>query len=146
MNWELVSNSPQETYDLGRLIAKNLKDGDVAALSGTLGSGKTSLVKGIANGLGIEENITSPTYTIINEYRKNDSNSPPLYHIDVYRLSGDKDFEDIGGVEILNSEGISLVEWSERIPKSLPDNAISISIEITGPSSRLIKINGLEKP
>ena len=146
MNWELVSNSPQETYDLGRLIAKNLKDGDVAALSGTLGSGKTSLVKGIANGLGIEENITSPTYTIINEYRKNDSNSPPLYHIDVYRLSGDKDFEDIGGVEILNSEGISLVEWSERIPKSLPNNAISISIEITGHSSRLIKINGLEKP
>ena len=145
MNWELVSNSPQETYDLGRLIAKNLKNGDVAALSGTLGSGKTSLVKGIANGLGIEENITSPTYTIINEYKKNDS-AFPLYHIDVYRLSGDKDFEDIGGVEILNSEGISLVEWSERIPKSLPNNAISISIEITGHSSRLIKINGLEKP
>jgi len=144
LSWELVSNSPKETFDLGRLIADKLKDGDVVALRGTLGSGKTALAKGIAGGLGIEENLTSPTYTIINEYKKDDSSSP-LYHIDVYRLSGDKDFEDIGGVEILNSQGISLVEWSERIPKSLPKNAIAISLEITGQSSRLIKINGLEK-
>jgi len=144
LSLELVSNSPQETYDLGRLIADKLKKGDVAALRGTLGSGKTVLAKGIANGLGIEENLTSPTYTIINEYKKDDSSSP-LYHIDVYRLCGDKDFEDIGGVEILNSNGISLVEWSERIPKSLPENSISISIEITGQSSRLIKVNGLDK-
>jgi len=144
LNLELVSNSPQETYDLGRLIASKLKDGDVVALRGNLGSGKTALAKGIAKGLGIEENLTSPTYTIVNEYKKDDFSSP-LYHIDVYRLSGDKDFEDIGGTEIINSGGISIIEWSERIPKSLPDNSISISLEITGQSSRLIKINGQDK-
>ena len=107
------------------------------ALQGTLGSGKTVFAAGIANGLGIGENITSPTYTIINEY----AGSPVLYHIDAYRLDDDRDFRNIGGDEIINSAGISVIEWSERIPESLPDNAIKVSIEITGPSSRLIKIN-----
>jgi len=137
----LVSNSPQDTFAAGQKIAGILSAGSVVALKGTLGSGKTLLAAGIAGGLGISENITSPTYTIINEY----SSSPVLYHIDVYRLSGDRDFQEIGGDEIINSSGISVIEWSERIPKSLPDNALTISLEITGPSSRLIKINIPEK-
>ena len=87
------------------------------------------------------ETITSPTYTIISEYQC----SPVLYHIDAYRLINDEDFENSVGREIFYSGGISLIEWSERIPKSLPPEAITVNIKITGSSSRLIQINGLEK-
>ena len=138
----MVSNSPQDTFAAGRKIAGFLSAGSVVALNGTLGSGKTLLASGIASGLGVSENITSPTYTIINEY----PSSPVLYHIDVYRLNGDRDFQEIGGDEIINSNGICVIEWSERISKSLPDNALTITLEITGPSSRSIKINKAEKP
>jgi len=139
---EIVSDSPEETITIGKRIADSLSEGSVAALEGTLGSGKTYLVKGIAIGLGITENITSPTFTIINEYQG--KKFPIIYHIDAYRLSDERDFEDIGGLEIINSNGISLIEWSERIQKSLPAGSIKISLQITGPSSRLIKINGLD--
>jgi tRNA threonylcarbamoyladenosine biosynthesis protein TsaE len=138
---EFISNSPQDTFSLGQRIASFLTAGSVVALAGELGSGKTYLVKGIAKGLGITETITSPTYTIISEYQS----SPILYHIDAYRLNSDEDFENLGGIEIINGGGISLIEWSERIPKSLPQEKITIILKITGPSSRLIKINGLEK-
>jgi tRNA threonylcarbamoyladenosine biosynthesis protein TsaE len=138
--FEFVLNSPDETFDIGRRIAALLLPGSIVALNGVLGSGKTCLTKGIAFGFGINENITSPTYTIINEYEA----SCPFYHIDVYRLNGDKDFEDIGGNEIIESGGICVIEWSEKIPKSLPDEKISIYLEITGHSSRLIRIEGLK--
>jgi tRNA threonylcarbamoyladenosine biosynthesis protein TsaE len=143
---ELQSNSPEETTALGKRIAALLVCGSVIALNGELGSGKTCITRGIAAGLGITGNITSPTYTIINEYHDSEECSrPTLYHIDAYRLNSGRDFEDIGGTEILNSNGISIIEWSERISKSLPDNAIKISLEITGHSSRLIRITGVEK-
>jgi len=138
---EFRSESPQDTFSLGQRIASFLTAGSVVALQGELGSGKTYLVKGIAKGLGITETITSPTYTIISEYQS----SPVLYHIDAYRLLNDEDFENLGGSEIINSGGISLIEWSERIPKSLPSELITIILKITGPGSRLIQINGLEK-
>jgi len=143
----LTTSSPQETIDLGRRIAASLTQGSVVALNGPLGSGKTCLTKGIAEGLGINENVTSPTYTIISEYQSSkQGGSPTLYHIDAYRLNNDRDFEDIGGPEIIaSSDGISVIEWSERIPKSLPENTITIDLEITGASSRLIKIHGLDK-
>jgi len=140
---EIISASPDETHSVGKKIASCLLKGSVVALQGDLGSGKTALTKGIALGLGITDKITSPTYTIINEYSC--ENSPTLYHIDAYRLSGDKDFEDIGGADILNSGGISIIEWSGLVPKSIPQDSINISIEITGETSRLIKINGIEK-
>ncbi len=142
----LVSNSVEETFDIGKQIASAiLRDfgaGTVVALSGGLGCGKTHLTKGIALGLGIEETITSPTYTIISEYQGR--NSPALFHIDAYRLKGDDDFQAMGGDEIINGNGISIIEWSERIPNSLPKDIISISIEITGDTSRLIKIDGIK--
>ena len=138
---EIVSNSADETAALGKQIAGYLSPGCVIALQGTLGSGKTCFARGIASGLGISENLTSPTYTIINEYSKTDC--PALYHIDAWRLSGDKDFEDIGGLEIIYGNGICVIEWSERILKSLPENTITITLDITGHSSRLIKINGI---
>jgi tRNA threonylcarbamoyladenosine biosynthesis protein TsaE len=145
---DFQTNSPDETFALGQRIAYSLiadnfifANSPVLALRGTLGSGKTNLTKGIASGLGINETLTSPTYTIINEYRL--PNQSILYHIDAYRLNSDKDFEDIGGPDIIHSGGISIIEWSERIPNSLPADVITISIEITGIYSRLITINGL---
>jgi tRNA threonylcarbamoyladenosine biosynthesis protein TsaE len=150
MNWittegfliERVCVSPEETFDLGQKIAGLLTAGSVVALRGGLGSGKTCLAKGIASGLGIDETITSPTYTIINEYL----HSPALYHIDAYRLENEEEFNEIGGRELIYGNGISLIEWSERIEKSLPQNTITISLEITGPLSRLIRIDGPELP
>jgi len=142
---DIVSNSPEETISIGKRIASFLTAGSVVAFVGCLGSGKTCLAKGIALGLGIADNITSPTYTIINEYQSEKESSPTLLHIDAYRLNNDKDFEDIGGDEAINGGGISIIEWSERIPKSIPENSIKISMEITSPLSRTIKIKGLDK-
>jgi len=139
---DIVSNSPEETVALGKRIANFLTSGSVVALEGRLGSGKTCLTKGIALGLGITENITSPTYTIVNEYQMNPSSA--LFHIDAYRLNCNKDFEDLGGDEILNSGGICIIEWSERIQQSIPENSIIISIEIINDNSRKIKIKGLD--
>ena len=137
---EFLSNSPDETKNIGIQTASHLIPGSVVALKGTLGSGKTIFAKGIAFGLGMSECITSPTYTIINEYTYA---AGILYHIDAYRLNGDKDFENIGGTEIINSGGICIIEWSEQIPNSLPADTITVSLEIKGVSSRLIKILGL---
>ena len=139
----LTSNSEEETFAIGERIAKHLLPGSVIALSGTLGSGKTILTKGIASGLGLTENLTSPTYTIINEYPlPNIKNT--LFHIDAYRLNNNKDFEDINGLEIVNSKGICIIEWSCRIKESLPPETINISIEIIDNDIRKIKITGLE--
>jgi len=144
---ELISNSPDETFCAGKQISCYLESGSVMALSGTLGSGKTCFANGIASGLGIKEILTSPTYTIINEYHipsKENTACISLYHIDAYRLNNEKDFEDIGGLEIINSEGIVIIEWSENIHKALNENSIFITINITGGNSRLIKISGVK--
>jgi len=138
---EIISNSPDETAALGKKISNHLKQGSVVALQGTLGSGKTYLTKGIALGLGIKENLTSPTFTIINEYKYDNT---AFFHIDAYRLNNEKDFEDIGGQEIINSDGISVIEWSERILKMLPENTIYITLTITGSLSRQIFIKGID--
>jgi len=139
------SNSPEDTFALGKRIAGMLGSGDVVALRGTLGSGKTCLAKGIASGLGIAENLTSPTYTIICEYKAETPNSPTLYHIDAYRLNNEEDFDQLGGAEIICGSGISVIEWSERIEKLLPHNTITVTLEITGPASRTIRVNAPEK-
>jgi len=143
---EIISNSHDETSALGIKIASFLCAGSVAALNGTLGSGKTCLCKGIAQGLGITENLTSPTYTIINEYPISSKASGNLifYHIDAYRLNNSREFEDIGGTEILNSGNICVIEWSERILNCLPPDTVKITLNITGEQSRLINIEGLE--
>ena len=138
---EILSNSPEETRDIGERLALSLSKGSVVALKGNLGSGKTCFTAGIALGLGICENVTSPTYTIISEYPGN----PSLCHIDAYRLKDNRDFEDIGGLEILYSGAVCVIEWSERIYESLPADVITVSFEINGDSSRLIKIEGLKK-
>jgi len=138
---EFISSSPQETEAFGKRLSAYLEPGSVIALYGGLGAGKTCLVKGIASALGLDESITSPTYTIINEYRLN--GGCPLYHIDAYRLNNDEDFDSTGAGECFSAGGITIIEWSERIPGSIPDGAIKIEIEITGPESRIFRVQGL---
>jgi tRNA threonylcarbamoyladenosine biosynthesis protein TsaE len=133
------STSPEETQALGKNLALSLYPGSVIALRGGLGAGKTCLVKGIARGLGITETITSPTYCIVCEY----PGPIPLYHIDAYRLNSDEDFENTGAGEYIG-KGIVVIEWSERIPHSIPPDAILITIEITGPNERKIHIKGIK--
>jgi len=142
---EKACASPEETMALGERIALGLKPGSVLALYGGLGAGKTCLAKGIARGLGIMENITSPTYTIVCEYlARTAGQAVPLYHIDAYRLNGDEDFESTGAGEFIGSRGITIIEWSERIPLSIPKDAISVEIEITGSQSRIFRVHGLD--
>jgi tRNA threonylcarbamoyladenosine biosynthesis protein TsaE len=135
----LISSSPEETIAAGEKIARGLKKGSIVALRGGLGAGKTCLAKGIARGLGIQGEITSPTYTIISEYE----GAVPFYHIDAYRLGGDDDFSALGGEELLFGGGISVIEWSERLPRSIPPQAITVEITFEGEERRSIEIKGL---
>ncbi|GHU98653.1 tRNA (adenosine(37)-N6)-threonylcarbamoyltransferase complex ATPase subunit type 1 TsaE [Spirochaetia bacterium] len=132
----IPSASPEETTAIGERIGRLLRAGAVVALRGSLGAGKTCFTKGIGRALGVREEVTSPTYTIVSEYP-----SPiPLYHIDAYRLSGDDDFESLGGSEILYGGGVSVIEWSERIPGSIPNTALVIELELSGGDNRNIRI------
>jgi tRNA threonylcarbamoyladenosine biosynthesis protein TsaE len=133
------SSSAEETVALGERIAGFLHPGSVVALRGGFGAGKTCLTKGIARGLGIREEITSPSYTIVSEY----PGTIPLYHIDAYRLGGDDDFSALGGEEFLYGHGVSVVEWSERLPGSIPGDAVLIDIGIAGKNRRRIHVSGL---
>lgn len=132
---ERISSSSEETLSLGEQFGKTLENGAVVALSGPLGAGKTCFVKGIARALGIAEEITSPTYTIVSEYE----GRLPLRHIDAYRLSGEEDFENIGGSELLAGEGVTVVEWPEKIAALLPGGAIFVDIGILENNKRMIR-------
>jgi tRNA threonylcarbamoyladenosine biosynthesis protein TsaE len=115
-----------------------------------LGAGKTCLTKGIARGLGIREEVTSPTYTIISEYafpedpKGHASDFLRFYHIDAYRLKGDDDFNALGGDEVIFGEGISVIEWSERLPQTIPQDAVTVEINLLDGDRRSIDIEGLE--
>lgn len=118
----------------GEHFAAALRLGSVVALRGGLGVGKTCFVKGLARGLNIKEEITSPTYTIVAEY----AGTFPLYHIDVYRLNSDDDFDNLGISELFD-RGITVIEWSERIPKSIPLDAAIVEIDIITDGKRRIR-------
>ena len=135
-----ISNSFLETVEIGRKIGKTLQAGDIICLEGDLGAGKTSLTKGIAQSLNIEEEITSPTYTIISEY----PGKYKLFHMDLYRIDSSEEFEMIGADEILFSDGISIIEWSERIEDYLPDEKKIINITIQENGSRKIILTGMD--
>ncbi|MDD2499165.1 MAG: tRNA (adenosine(37)-N6)-threonylcarbamoyltransferase complex ATPase subunit type 1 TsaE [Desulfitobacteriaceae bacterium] len=117
--------SPQETIALAKRFAAYLNPGTIIALSGELGAGKTVFAKGVAIGLGINEHITSPTFTIINEY----DGEIPFYHMDTYRLSDESEALDIGVDEYFNYSGIVLVEWPEQIETLLPAECIRVNIK-----------------
>ena len=136
----LRSSSAEETQDIGRRIGARLKPGDVVSLYGELGSGKTTMVKGIASAFGIKErDITSASFTIIAEYNE----GVPFYHIDLYRVSPGETVE-LGLQEYLGSGGIAVIEWAERAEEELPDSAIRVRIANTGETTRDIEIQGIE--
>lgn len=137
---EIVTTSSQETEELGTKIGRRLKKGDVISLRGSLGAGKTVIAKGIAKALNISEAIVSPTFTLVQEYE----GTLNLYHLDIYRLSGEDEFESMGGEEFLYPNGVTLIEWSEKIDSMLPDNTIYINIVIDENSFRHIQLEGLE--
>ena len=130
------TNSLEETFELGRRLAADLRPGDVMALSGELGAGKTVLVKAIARALGCQQVVTSPTFTIIHEYPTN----PPLVHIDLYRLDSEQQAIDIGIEEYLGEHAICLIEWAERIERLLPARAIRTQIEVVSQTTRRFTI------
>ena len=135
---EFLTNSPAETEAVGEKLAHNLKPGTVIAYRGDLGAGKTAFTRGIARGLGCTDLVTSPTYTIVNEYL---SGRIPLFHFDMYRLASSDDLWDIGWEDYLDRGGICAVEWSENVADAM-DNAIVITIEKTGTESRRITLEG----
>ena len=121
----VITKSPEQTELLGKKLAAFLRPGDVIAYYGDLGAGKTAFTRGLAAGLGIREAVTSPTYTIVNEYL---SGRMPLFHFDMYRLSSSEELFDIGWADYLARGGVCAVEWSENVADALTD-AISITIE-----------------
>ena len=121
----VITKSPEQTELLGKKLAELLRPGDVIAYYGDLGAGKTAFTRGLAAGLGIREAVTSPTYTIVNEYL---SGRMPLFHFDMYRLDSADDLFDIGWEDYLARGGVCAVEWSENVADALTD-AISITIE-----------------
>ena len=121
----VITKSPEQTELLGKKLAAFLRPGDVIAYYGDLGAGKTAFTRGLAAGLGIREAVTSPTYTIVNEYL---SGRMPLFHFDMYRLSSSEELFDIGWEDYLTRGGVCAVEWSENVADALTD-AISITIE-----------------
>ena len=138
------SETPDHTIRIGLEIGKQLRAGSVVALHGALGAGKTTLVKGIARSLNIEEAVTSPSFTLIAEYEGSREGNPiTLYHIDLYRISHPQEVEDLGMEEILDGEGICVIEWAEKASEFLPESAVRVEIVIEDKGRRQIKIRGL---
>ena len=134
---KFITNSAEETIELGKKIGSLLKPGDVIAMTGTLAAGKTTITKGIAQALGIKDNITSPTFCLISEY---EGEKMPLYHFDVYRLDGEEDFETLGADEMLYGKGVCIIEWSEKVKSELPSKTIWMTITPSDGGERTIRI------
>ena len=131
------TKSESETILLGEAIGSFLQKGDILALQGTLGAGKTTLTKGIAKALKITDDVTSPTFCLISEY---ESPMMPLYHIDVYRLEGIEDFENLGAEDLLYGDGVCIIEWSEKIMSILPKRTIILTITPLSDGQRKIEL------
>ncbi len=140
MTGRYVSYAPEETYNIGKALGNQAERGAVFCLVGDLGVGKTLFTKGFAAGLGIDEPVTSPTFTIINVY---DSGRLPFYHFDVYRIGDEEELEEIGYEEYFYGEGVSFVEWANFIEDLVPEDAVWITIKkdlSKGLDYRLIEI------
>ena len=122
---EHVTNSPEETEALGADLAGRLEPGTVIAFTGDLGAGKTAFVRGLARGLGVQERVTSPTFTIVNEY---EGGRLPLFHFDMYRLGSADELFDIGWEDYLARGGVCAVEWSENVADALDNDCLRVDI------------------
>ena len=139
---QIQTHSPEETEAVVRKLAAQLQPGDVLAYYGDLGAGKTAFTRGLASGLGVTEPVTSPTYTIVNEYL---SGRLPLFHFDMYRLGSADELFDIGWEDYLIRGGVCAVEWSERVTDALPEDTLWVDIARgSGENDRIITITGGE--
>ena len=137
---EIITHCPEQTEAVGAALGKRLTPGAVIAYQGDLGAGKTAFTRGVACGLGAKESVTSPTYTIVNEYL---SGKYPLFHFDMYRLASPDDLFDIGWEDYLDRGGVCAVEWSENVADAM-EGAIIVTIEKLGEETRRITIEGGE--
>ena len=135
---EFITHSPEETERLGEALAALLQPGDIIAYRGDLGAGKTAFTRGLAKGLGCREQVTSPTYTIVNEYL---SGRLPLFHFDMYRLASSDDLWSIGWEDYLDRGGVCAVEWSENVDDAM-ENALWVTVESLGGDDRRITLEG----
>ena len=139
---EFVTHSREETAALGGRLADALKTGRVVAFTGDLGAGKTAFVSGMARALGVEERVTSPTFTIVNEY---EGGRLPLFHFDMYRLGGADELFHIGWEDYLARNGVCAVEWSENVAEAIEPDAVRVSIlRGEGDNDRIITIEGVD--
>ena len=143
---EYLSHSPEETEHIGEMLGRRLRPGTVVAYRGGLGMGKTAftrgLARGLARGLGCAGRVTSPTFTIVNEY----DGATPLFHFDMYRLGSSDELFDIGWEDYLTRGGVCAVEWSERVDDAMPADTLWVDIARgTGESDRIITITGGER-
>ena len=136
-----TTNTPAQTEAVGAALAQLLRPGSVIAYTGDLGAGKTAFTRGLARGLGCTDIVTSPTYTIVNEYL---SGRMPLFHFDMYRLSSSDELWDIGWEDYLDRGGVCAVEWSENVADAM-ENAVWVRIEKVSDESRRITIEGVEE-
>ena len=137
---KMISGDPTKTFYIGRILGEALTAGDIVALTGELGAGKTCLTQGIARGLGVPEvyQITSPTFTLVNEYpgRLN------LIHLDVYRLSSSRDLQDLGYEEFFFGKGVTVIEWAEKIQDIIPEKSLSVTMAYLDQNQRSIDMKG----
>ena len=134
---EYLSHSEAETEALGQALAARLRPGSVVAYRGDLGAGKTAFTRGLARGLGCRGRVTSPTFTIVNEYE----GPTPLFHFDLYRLGDEEELYDIGWEDYLARRGVCAVEWSENVTEAM-EGAVSVTIDVLGENTRRITISG----
>lgn len=139
---EIITHSAEQTIEFAESIGKLLKKGDVVAYTGGLGAGKTTFTRGLAVGMGLKDNVTSPTFALVNEYHGNDI---CLYHFDMYRIMNADDLETTGFYDYPIDESVFAVEWSENIAEELPDNTIYINIERIDDNTRKITVKGDER-
>ena len=143
MSFEIISNSPVDTIELGRRLGGQLKGGEVLAISGTLGTGKTHLIKGIAAGAGADESgraVNSPTFVLVNEY----AGRLDIYHIDAYRLDSPEQFETIGFDDYCYPGSVVLIEWADKVEALLRGtDCISVKLAHAGQTQRQINISDL---
>lgn len=134
---KIVTNSPEETIEAAKKLGSLLRAGDMIAYRGRLGAGKTTFTRGLAIGLGLGDNVTSPTFALVNEYR---GEKLTLYHFDMYRIQSEEDLESTGFFDYPFDESVAAVEWSENIASSLPEDTIYITINSIGDNAREIII------
>lgn len=131
-----TTSSVSETEQIARDLAAALRPGDIVALYGPVGSGKTCFVRGLASGLGCSQEVKSPSFSLVNEY----SGSVPLYHIDFYRLEKEAEIIDLGWIDYLDSDGVVAIEWAERVRNMLPLRRFDVYLDFSGPKMRRVEI------